>query len=113
MRHGRVEVVVDGTRWLQVTKLAEAGPRDKAYAVDFETGTITFGDGVHGRVPDAGSSIELVLRYGTGRGSYQVQAPPGTVLRVKVRAACLPAALALLAGAIAAVGLVGRRGDRP
>jgi hypothetical protein len=113
VRHARVEVVVDGTRWLEVTKLAEAGPRDKAYAVDFETGTITFGDGVHGRVPDAGSSIEIVLRYRTGGGSYQVKAPPGTVVRVKVRAAYLPAALALLAAGIAAVGLVGRRCDRP
>jgi len=113
VRHARVEVVVDGTRWRRLDTLAEAGPDDEVYMVDPKGGTIVFGDGVHGRVPGEGSTIELGVRYRTGGGSYGLQAPPGTVVRVKVRAGCLPAVLGLLAAGIAAVGLVGRRGDRP
>ena len=113
MRHGRVEVVVDGTRWREVARLAEAGPDDKVYEVDPEAAAIRFGDGVHGCVPDEGSSIELVLRYRTGGGSYGLQVPPGSVVRVTARFGCLPAALGLLAAALAAVGLVGRRANRP
>jgi hypothetical protein len=113
MRHDRVEVVVDGIRWRRVATLAEARPDDKVFVLDPEAGTIVFGDGVHGRVPDEGSSIELGLRYGAGGGSYQLQVPQGSVVRISARRGCLPAAVVLLAGGVAAVGLVGRRADRP
>jgi hypothetical protein len=113
MRHDRVEVVVDGVRWRRLATLAEPGPDDEVYVLDPKAGTILFGDGVHGRVPAEGSTIELGLRYGAGGGSYQVQAPRGSVVRVTARRGCLPAALVLLAGGIAAVARVGRRADRP
>ena len=106
-------MVVDGTHWRRLDTFAEAGPDDEVYMVDPKAGTIVFGDGVHGRVPGEGSSIELGVRYRTGGGSYRLQAPPGSVVRVTVRAGCLPAVLALLAAGIAAVGLVGRRRNRP
>jgi hypothetical protein len=113
MRRGGVEVVVDGSRWRRLDTLAEAGPDDEVYVVETKGGTIVFGDGVHGRVPGEGSCIELGVRYRTGGGSYGLQVPPGTVVRVTARAGCLPAALVLLAGGSAAVALAGRRGDRP
>ena len=113
MRDGRVEVVVDGSQWRRLSTLAEAGPDDEVFVVDAKAGTIVFGDGVHGRVPGEGSSIELVLRYRAGGGSYQLQIPPGSVVRITARAGCLPAVLALLAAGIAAVALAGRRRNRP
>lgn len=45
------------TRWLAVDDLGSGGPLDPLYRVDAEAGTVTLGDGVHGRVPSAGSQI--------------------------------------------------------
>jgi hypothetical protein len=45
------------TPWFAVDDLGSAGPLDPVYRLDAEAATVTFGDGVHGRVPSAGSQI--------------------------------------------------------
>jgi len=48
---GSQTVYVAGTAWTAVADLAAAGPTDRVYAFDPRTGTVRFGDGVHGAVP--------------------------------------------------------------
>jgi hypothetical protein len=53
--------------WQRVEDLGERGRDDRVYALDAEAGTITFGNGVAGRVPETGARIRLVLlRAGGG-----------------------------------------------
>ena len=59
-------VSVDGHPWHPVENLEEAGPDERVYRVNTETGTVEFGDGVHGRVPDRGVTIEASYEHGGG-----------------------------------------------
>lgn len=53
--------------WTMAESLALAGPDDPVYALDPGEGTITFGDGVHGRQPLPGQAIRaLGYRHGGG-----------------------------------------------
>ncbi|KSB91823.1 hypothetical protein AS593_07305 [Caulobacter vibrioides] len=53
--------------WTRADDLALAGPDDPFYALDPTDGTVTFGDGVHGRMPLPGQAIRvLAYRYGGG-----------------------------------------------
>ncbi len=53
--------------WLE-SPLHAADYDDRAYELDAENGTLKFGDGVRGMVPDAGSRIRIkMMRYGGGR----------------------------------------------
>jgi hypothetical protein len=68
---GSEQVQVRGVRgwenWQPVEDLAEAGPDDPFYRLDPAGGTITFGDGVHGRIPLPGEAIRcLGYRHGGG-----------------------------------------------
>ena len=85
----RVEVVVDGALWREVADFAHAGPADEVYVLDPKTGTVLFGDGVHGRTPAAGSSVELdAYREGSGaRGntSHAVRLADCGTVRITTR----------------------------
>lgn len=67
--------------WRRVEDLALAGPDDRVYALDPDTGTITFGDGLHGRMPLPGEAIRaLGYRHGGGaRGNVGA----GAISRVR------------------------------
>jgi predicted phage baseplate assembly protein len=52
--------------WTPVEDLFAASPTDTDYALDPGTGTVTFGDGVHGSIPPARSDITASYRYGGG-----------------------------------------------
>jgi hypothetical protein len=58
-----VAVLVNGEPWRVVDSLADAGPDDAVFTLDGSTGEVTFGDGVHGRVPASGS---IIVRYREG-----------------------------------------------
>lgn len=45
------------TRWAMVDSLLRSGPGDYHVEFDAATGTIRFGDGEHGRIPAAGSTV--------------------------------------------------------
>jgi hypothetical protein len=57
---------VDGRRWVQVENFDSSGPNDAHFVLDRENGSISFGDGSHGRRPPAGSRIQATYRYGGG-----------------------------------------------
>ena len=67
-------------RWDRAYALALAGPEDRSYSLDPYGAVITFGDGVHGRVPPAGDNVILV-RYRYGGGS-RGNCPAGAVTRL-------------------------------
>ena len=53
--------------WSEVDDLAQAGRDSRVYALDREAGTVRFGDGVRGRIPESGMRIRAaVLRAGGG-----------------------------------------------
>jgi hypothetical protein len=52
-----IAIRVNGTLWRRVDAFAEAGADDLVYVVDLATGTVTFGDGVHGRRPETGDTV--------------------------------------------------------
>ncbi len=55
----RLETNIDGLTesWEEVSDLTESGPEDRCYIIDEYTGDISFGDGVHGRIPQTGADI--------------------------------------------------------
>jgi hypothetical protein len=53
--------------WQAVDDFFGTTPDDAVYTLDSATGTITFGDGIHGRIPVAGAEIKAQrYRYGGG-----------------------------------------------
>ena len=64
-------------RWERRDQLALAGPEERCYSLDPYAGTLTFGDGIHGRVPPQGDE-NLRVAYEFGGGSRGNQ-PAGTV----------------------------------
>ena len=59
-----IEISIDGDSWQVVESLEQAGPQDEVFTLDLKTGEIRFGDGQHGRRPEAGSSVSTTYRYG-------------------------------------------------
>jgi hypothetical protein len=48
--------------------LATATPHDRVYELDGEAGTVTFGDGLRGRMPETASRVRIrTMRYGGGK----------------------------------------------
>lgn len=54
-------------RWTQVDRLADCGPGDRCFALDPVAARVTFGNGINGRVPPAGSHVVLRYRVSGGR----------------------------------------------
>ena len=67
-------------RWERTPELALTGPAERCYQLDPYAGTVTFGDGIHGRVPPEGEeNIRVSYAYGGGsRGNR----PAGAVTRL-------------------------------
>jgi hypothetical protein len=67
---------VDGREeeWSEVESFLASGPEDRHFVLDHETGAVTFGDGEHGRRPEAGSEIEATTRRAVG-GAVLVAVP--------------------------------------
>src|SRR5919108_2981637 len=64
-----LEIRSNGTveRWAEVDDLTASGPEDRHFVLDRATGRVQFGDGEHGRQPEAGSHVEASYRSGGGR----------------------------------------------
>jgi baseplate J-like protein len=53
--------------WQQVDDLATAGRDDNVYTLNSEAGTVSFGNGMHGRIPDARRRVRVaIMRSGGG-----------------------------------------------
>jgi predicted phage baseplate assembly protein len=54
--------------WQEVDDLSQFGPEDEVYVLDSATGEVTFGDGVHGKVPPPGFRNIVAISYQVGGG---------------------------------------------
>lgn len=59
----------DWVLWREVLDPDDAGPSDRVYALDDETGEIRFGDGIHGRIPPIGVDSIVAFGYSRTEGS--------------------------------------------
>jgi predicted phage baseplate assembly protein len=79
----RLEVEEQGAgyrAWRQVSDLLAEGPDARAFTLDSEAGTVRFGDGMRGRIPEPGARIRVaVMRTG---GGGQGNLPPGSLTEV-------------------------------
>ncbi len=76
----RIEVEERGrgfVAWRQVEELAEAGPDENVFQLDPEAGEIRFGDGIRGRVPEAGARIKVAFMRAGGGAAGNL--PPGSL----------------------------------
>jgi hypothetical protein len=69
--------------WARVDDLATAGRDAAVYLLDSEAGTIRFGDGVRGRIPEAGRRMR-VLRMRAG-GGQAGNLPPQSLVDITAR----------------------------
>ncbi|WP_419999543.1 hypothetical protein [Streptomyces boninensis] len=65
---GSATVRVGGEAWRQVGDLGAAGPDAAVYQLDAKTGRVTFGDGVHGRIPPADAAVKADYDSGPHAG---------------------------------------------
>lgn len=63
--------------WTPTDDLALAGRDDACYQVDAEAGTVRFGDGLRGRIPEAGRRVRV--RQGRFGGGSAGTLPPGSI----------------------------------
>jgi hypothetical protein len=61
-----IDVSIDGEPWNEVETFENRAPEDPIYVLDRTAGTVSFGDGKHGRRPPAGSRIAATYRTGGG-----------------------------------------------
>ena len=59
-------VHVDGEPWTETASLENANSEDKVFIVDYSTGSVRFGDGTHGRLPNSGAEVNVSFRQGGG-----------------------------------------------
>ena len=55
--------------WDEVVDPADHGPGERVYALDDETGAITFGDAAHGKIPPPGQDAIVAEQYKRGGGA--------------------------------------------
>ena len=55
--------------WEQTDSIKRHGPGERVYVLDSNSGTITFGGGVHGRVPAPGIPDGIYVSYSVGGGA--------------------------------------------
>jgi Baseplate J-like protein len=55
-------------KWREVRDIESCDKRDRSFCVDRQTGTIYFGDGVHGLIPPSGANNIRLRRYRIGGG---------------------------------------------
>ncbi len=77
----QVRGAIGWERWTRVPDFAEAGPDDAVYVLDATAGVVTFGDGLHGRMPLPGEAIRC-LGYRSG-GGVRGNVPAGAIGRVR------------------------------
>jgi len=52
--------------WRRVPDPGDCGPEERVYALDFKSGAIRFGDGVHGAIPPVGRDAVVAFSYRHG-----------------------------------------------
>lgn len=65
---GSETVWVDGAVWRGLSELASAPADAKVYRINYQTGAIIFGDGIHGAIPPQGSKVSVSYTSGPHEG---------------------------------------------
>jgi len=74
------EVDLGYVTWKQVADLATVGRDDSVFVLDSEAGTVTFGNGIFGRIPEPGRRIRFkTLRFGGGKNG---NLPPSSLTEI-------------------------------
>ncbi len=68
---GSATVKVGGVAWTPVSSLSSAGPSADDYTLDPSTGTILFGNGIHGAIPPSGATVTATYQSGPHDGFAQ------------------------------------------
>lgn len=81
------ELYLNQDLWRHVESLADAGPEDKVFTLDQESGELQFGDGAHGaRPPGGATSVQATYRTGSAGGTATVSLPAADLDRCRLRA---------------------------
>ena len=67
-----VQVLVGVTEWAEVDSFAGASNTDEVFVVDYELGTVTFGNGVNGAIPALGE--EIYVTYSPATATFGIEA---------------------------------------
>lgn len=62
-----LEIRGESDKWTRVDDLDASLPASRHYVLDPATGTISFGDGIHGKIPPAGGS-NIMVKFSSGGG---------------------------------------------
>ena len=65
---GSETVWIDGSAWQGLSDLASAASDARVYTINYPSGAIRFGDGVHGAIPPKGSRVSLTYTSGPHEG---------------------------------------------
>ena len=63
---GSQEIAINDESWTEVDDFDASGPEDPHYVIDYDTGEILFGDGVHGDIPSGDNIKAKKYRFGGG-----------------------------------------------
>ena len=55
-------------KWERISNIKEAGPEDRVYMLDEKRGRVLFGDGKHGKIPNASYNETIRIDYSVGMG---------------------------------------------
>jgi predicted phage baseplate assembly protein len=66
--------------WKEAPDFLSSGPNDTHYRLNADSGVVQFGDGDHGRIPEAGSQV-IAVEYRYGGGSRGNPVGPGKISR--------------------------------
>jgi len=69
--------------WQQIDDLALAGRDDAVFSLDSEAGTVRFGNGVRGRIPDTGRRIRVAMMRAGGGSAGNL--PVGALTKISAR----------------------------
>jgi alpha-N-arabinofuranosidase len=65
---GSETVFMNGVAWKGLSNLSAAAPDATVYQIDYKSGGITFGDGVHGAIPPKGAKVTVTYTSGPHEG---------------------------------------------
>jgi hypothetical protein len=63
VKTGIVDLPGDWVLWSEVADTDDSGPKDRVYALDETSGTVQFGDGLHGMIPPPGTDGIVAFAY--------------------------------------------------
>lgn len=80
VKNARIVLDNESTEWTEVQDFDASTPDASHYVLERDSGTITFGDGINGRIPPKGDD-NITIKYSSG-GGLMGNVPPHSISRV-------------------------------